>query len=74
MNRLLLAATLLLGACQAPRLITSMTATQDQMKMVYSQAGGAHTGIIQCDRTPDGTLVNCRKVPVTFNDGKGGGQ
>ena len=41
---LLVCTALLFSACQAPRVITSMTATDTQMKMVYSQAGGARTG------------------------------
>jgi len=62
-----------LGGCQAPRLITSMTATNDQMKMVYSQAGGARTGIIQCARAADGALTNCKRMPIAFVEKKSGG-
>ncbi len=71
---LLLALVVSASACQAPRLITSMTATPGKMTMVYSQAGGARTGVIQCARTADGSLTNCKRVPITFNDGRGGGQ
>ena len=72
MTRTLALAGLLVAAsgCQAPRLITDMTTDGSTMKMVYSQAGGARTGLIQCDMAADGSLVNCTPVPITFNDGR----
>jgi hypothetical protein len=29
--------------------------------------------LIQCKRLPDGSLSDCKRVPITFNTGKKGG-
>lgn len=73
------AAAIIVGAlvgCAQPRIVTNITGSPEQVKMITVQqmslfsAGG--TGLVQCDRAPDGTLKDCKKIPIVFNDGKGG--
>ncbi len=54
-------------AC-APRLVHTMTGTEDQVKMIYSREHpfNPETGVIQCARTDDGTLTNCNYLQIEF--------
>jgi hypothetical protein len=69
-------AGVLLGstACASPRIVRNITGSGDQVKVIYERRAmfGAETGLIQCKRLPDGSLSECRRVPVTFNGKKGG--
>lgn len=62
-----------LTACAQPRYITYITGEGDQAKMIYSRRGLTkyETGLVQCSTQPDGTLYDCKKIPVRFSDGKG---
>lgn len=60
----------LAAGCATPRVITSITTSQDEMKLVYARANSTETGIIRCDVAGDGSLENCEKLPVTFLDKK----
>ena len=65
-----------LVGCAQPRIVTNLTGSPEQVKMITVQnmsllsAGG--TGLVQCERAADGTLTDCKKIPIVFNDGKGG--
>lgn len=64
-----------LQGCASPRLITHITGSGAQMKLVYEQhkwMGGGEVGLIQCDQLPDGTLTNCKKMPIIFETKNGG--
>lgn len=52
--------------CAQPRVITNITSSGDQVKMIYAQKNTGNTGLIQCQQQPDGSLTNCRKVAITF--------
>lgn len=62
-----------LGAlgCATPRVITSITMSDDQAKLLWSRAQTTETGIIQCSVQPDGSLTACKKIPIVFEK-KGG--
>lgn len=51
-------------ACANPRAVTKMTGTVDQVKLVYQSKTVA--GIIECKRSADGTLEECKELPVEF--------
>lgn len=61
-----------IASCAKPRVITSITGTDTQMKFVYTRAAGffdsGGTGVIQCAVTPEGDLADCKPIPITFND------
>jgi hypothetical protein len=63
---------LTLTGCAGPRLITNITGTGDQVKFVYGRVRPAENGIIQCTRAADGTLSDCKDIPIVFEDKKGG--
>lgn len=67
-RRTWLALVLALGSvgCTMPRVITNITFSGDQAKMIYAQANTTNTGVIQCKVAADGKLVECKKVSVTF--------
>jgi hypothetical protein len=58
------AALLTSTACANPRAVTKMTGTVDQVKLVYQSRTNA--GIIKCGRAADGSLENCKELPVVF--------
>lgn len=68
---LVLAAAIFSG-CAQPRVITSITGAEDQMKFVYARGASfftsAETGMIQCNVQPDGQLSGCRQIPITFSE------
>lgn len=66
------AALLVASACAQPRIITGMTSSGDSFKIVYTQKriANADTGIVQCRRQEDGSLANCRRLNITWSDGK----
>lgn len=55
------------SAC-APRIIEKIVGTESQVKLLYSRRMpfAAQTGIVQCDRAADGSLSNCRDLPIVF--------
>jgi hypothetical protein len=59
-----------LAGCAQPRVITSITGAEGQMKFIYSQSASffqkGETGLLQCSVNPDGTLTGCRSIPITF--------
>jgi hypothetical protein len=59
------------AGCATPRVITSITMSDDQAKLLWSRDRTTETGIIQCNVQPDGTLADCKKIPITFEK-KGG--
>ena len=68
---LLATATLGLGACSHPRIVTYSSVTRASMKLLYREAqsfGPADVGIIKCDATPDGALSNCRRMAVQLEE------
>jgi len=65
---ILVAVTALAAGCATPRIITSITSNNDQMKLVYARTGTLETGVIQCTIGPDGALSGCRKIPVHFSE------
>ena len=65
--RLALILTLGAAACAQPRVITSITMSGDQAKMIYAQARTSNTGLIQCQVQGDGALVQCKKIGVSFD-------
>lgn len=56
----------------APRIITSITGSGEQVKLVYERNSffKGEVGLLQCARQPDGTLNGCRKMPIVFLDEK----
>lgn len=54
--------------CVAPRVITSISSSPGEMKLLYAQPATTNTGIIECQVQEDGTLTECRRLPITFND------
>jgi hypothetical protein len=71
----ILALALAASGCAKPRVVTDITISGEQVKMIYARAMSTETGIIQCLRGPDGNLTDCKKVPVKFlKKGSGGGR
>jgi hypothetical protein len=64
----IVAGLLALAAACAPRVVTDISLTGDQAKLVYARNSpfAADTGIVQCTRQPDGSLTDCRQIPITF--------
>lgn len=54
---------LAISGCAAPRVITGITMSGDQAKFIYN---GASHGLLQCSMESDGTLADCKRLPVTF--------
>lgn len=56
------------GPMEGPRYIDQITSSQKSVKMLYHQQVGATTrrGLIECERTPDGSLQNCKDVAINF--------
>lgn len=57
---------LLAVGCATPRVITSITMSDDQAKLLWSRDRTTQTGLIQCQVEADGSLSNCKKIPITF--------
>lgn len=72
MVRFAILTVLMLGGCAGPRVITSITSSGDQVKFVYGRVRPAENGIIQCKRNPDGSLADCKDIPIVFDDKRGG--
>lgn len=60
---------LLAMGCATPRVITSITLSDDQAKLLWNRDRTTQTGIIQCQVQADGTLSDCKKIPITFEKG-----
>ena len=60
-----------LSGCAAPRVITSITGSQDELKFIYARVGGftSETRRVRCYRAADGALSNCKNIPITFEEG-----
>ncbi len=57
---------LVLTGCATPRVITQISLSEGSARMIYAQAKTTATGIIECERLDNGTLTNCREIPITF--------
>lgn len=54
-------------AC-APRTVTHITGTGDQVKFIYNRTDffNSETGVIQCQRQADGSLTECREIGIQY--------
>ena len=68
----LLAVSILVTTACAPRMVQTITGTEDQVKMIYTREHpfSPETGVIQCAREEDGTLKDCAYMTINFDDGK----
>lgn len=58
------------GTACAPRIVTQITGSQDQVKLLYNRdsVSGYDTGVIQCSRTQEGNLEHCKVVTIEWNE------
>jgi hypothetical protein len=63
---LAMGAAVLVSGCMQPRIVKTSTGTNDQIKFLVSD--GTTQSILECQRTEDGTLKNCKELPVELND------
>jgi len=54
----------MLASCSGPKIITSSTGRDEQIKFIYSQ--GTDQGIVKCIVADDGELKKCRPMNVKF--------
>lgn len=66
---LILAAPLLVG-CAGPRVVSQMSERGNTMKFGYSQSKFLETdyGIVECNKTADGSLSDCQTMNVNFKE------
>lgn len=54
------------AACAAPRVISGITSSRDQIKFLYQEGGSQ--GVLKCKVAPDASLSECRQVAVIIQD------
>jgi hypothetical protein len=59
-------AALLISGCMQPRIVRTSTGTNDQIKFLVSD--GTTQSVVDCQRTEDGTLKDCKELPVELLD------
>ncbi len=66
LRMLAVGAALLISGCMQPRIVRTSTGTNDQIKFLVSD--GTTQSVLDCQRTEDGTLKDCRELPVELID------
>ncbi len=56
----------LVGCARAPRVVTAITYSRDQIKFLYNEGGSQ--GILKCKVNPGGALSECRPIGVKLED------
>jgi hypothetical protein len=59
-------AAVLISGCMQPRIVKTSTGTHDQIKFLVSD--GTTQSVLECQRAEDGTLKNCKELPVELID------
>ncbi len=66
LRMLAVGAALLISGCMQPRIVKTSTGTNDQIKFLVED--GTTQTVLDCQRAEDGTLTNCRELPVELID------
>jgi hypothetical protein len=66
LRMLAVGAALLISGCMQPRIVRTSTGTNDQIKFLVSD--GTTQSVVDCQRTEDGTLKDCKELPVELLD------
>lgn len=66
LRMLAVGAALLISGCMQPRIVRTSTGTNDQIKFLVSD--GTTQSVVDCQRTEDGTLKDCKELPVELID------
>jgi hypothetical protein len=63
------AAVALASTACGPRVVTDITLSPNLAKVTFAKRNffAPETGVVECDRSTDGSLSNCRKMTVTFS-------
>ena len=59
----------MLGACSYPRIVTDITATDSQIKFMYSQAkwiGSPEAGLVKCKLDQENNMTACQDLGIQF--------
>jgi hypothetical protein len=61
-----IAVALSTAACAAPRVVSGITSSRDQIKFLYQE--GDSQGVIKCKVATDGSLSDCHHMAVVTQD------